>query len=84
MDIDAYMEIDEGPSISKAAALLEGTDASIDKRWADLSDQALDDEIAAYRSGIEDISKELEALGVIVSLEERSDGDGAGIAGLEV
>jgi hypothetical protein len=82
--MDAIMETDEAPSTSKAAALLEGTDASTDERWAELSDQALDEEIAAYRGGIEDISKELEALGVIVSLEERNDGDGAGIAGLEV
>ncbi|EIE19881.1 MT-A70-domain-containing protein [Coccomyxa subellipsoidea C-169] len=59
------MEIDEAPSTSKAAALLEGTEASADKRWAELSEQALDEEIAAYRGGIEDVSKELEALGVI-------------------
>ncbi len=84
METDAYMETDEAPSTSKAAALLEGTEASADKRWAELSDQALDEDIAAYRGGIEDVSKELEALGVIVSLEERTDGDGAGIAGMEV
>ncbi|CAL8466416.1 g5952 [Coccomyxa elongata] len=77
------MDIDDTPTSSKVSALLEGTDVEVDKRWSELSEQALDDEIAAYRGGIEDVSKELEALGVIVTLEDRNDGDGAGIAGTE-
>lgn len=78
------MDIDDTPTSSKVSALLEGTDVEMDKRWSELSEQALDDEIAAYRGGIEDVSKELEALGVIVTLEDRNDGDGAGTAGIEV
>ena len=78
------MDSDDAPTSSKLSALLEGTDAEVDKRWSELSEQALDDEIAAYRGGIEDVSKDLESLGVIVSLEDRNDGGGAGIAGMEV
>jgi len=78
------MDAEETPTTLKAAALLDGDEASTEKRWTELSDQALDEEIAAYRTGIEDVSKELEALGVIVCLEEQNGADGPDTAGIEV
>lgn len=78
------MDVEGLPTTLKAAAVLDGDEASTEKRWSELSDQALDEEIAAYRTGIEDVSKELEALGVIVCLEEQNGAVGPDTAGIEV
>lgn len=59
--------------------------AAAELRWADLSEEALDEEIAAYRQGIQDVSKQLQDLGVVVSLGEHDDvSDGGQQEGKEV
>ena len=61
-----------------AAPLPDIDAAAAELRWGDLSDEALDEEIAAYRQGIQDVSKQLQDLGVVVSLGEHDGGRGGG------
>ncbi|CAL5225927.1 g8721 [Coccomyxa viridis] len=60
----------EANGVDKASRLLNGSEAGAEARWAALTDADLDDEIAAYRQGIRDVSNELQALGVAVSIDE--------------
>lgn len=60
----------QGCGVDKASKLLNGSEATADARWAALTDADLDDEIAAYRQGIRDVSNELQSLGVAVSIDE--------------
>lgn len=82
------MDVDEqkGASDATAAAvaLLDGDEASAETRWAEASDVTLDKEIEAYRRGIEDISKALEASGVQICPEEQDAVDGGANAEVEV
>lgn len=56
--------------VEEATALLKSCEAAAETRWAALSDADLDNEIAAFRKGIRDVSNELQSLGVAVSIEE--------------
>ena len=60
----------ESNGVDKASRLLNGSEAGAEARWAALTDPDLDDEIAAYRQGIRDVSNELQSLGVAVSIDE--------------
>lgn len=72
------MEADDRPAgtdcIAAAAALLDIDAAAAEQRWTELPEDALDEEILAYRTGIHDVSGRLQELGVVVSLGEQ---DGA-------
>ena len=70
---------------TSAAPLPDIDAAAAELRWGELSDEALDEEIAAYRQGIQDVSKQLQDLGVVVSLGEHDGGsDGGEQEGKEV
>ena len=60
----------KGNGAEEASALLNGTETGAEAKWAALSDADLDDEIAAFRRGIRNVSNELESLGVTVSIDE--------------
>jgi len=60
----------KGNGAEEASALLNGTETGAEATWAALTDAALDDEIAAFRRGIRNVSNELESLGVTVSIDE--------------
>lgn len=60
----------KGNGAEEASTLLNGTETGAEARWAALSDADLDDEIAAFRRGIRNVSNELESLGVTVSIDE--------------
>ena len=60
----------KGNGAEEASALLNGTETGAEARWAALSDADLDDEIAAFRRGIRNVSNELESLGVTFSIDE--------------
>lgn len=68
----------------EASALLNGTEAAAEARWAALSDADLDAEIEAFRRGITDVSKELQSLGVAVSIDEAQPETQAGPEDAEV
>ena len=59
-------------AVDIAKALLDKEDDGVEQRWKGLSDTELEDEIAAYREGIQAFSKELEARGIEVSLQEEA------------
>ena len=72
---------------SQAQQLLQGTDSEADARWQQLADAALDQEVALYREGIEDMTRVLKGFGVEVSADDATDRDRtktAGIPGVEV
>lgn len=64
-----------------ADTLLALDPAAASARWAALDDDALDAEVAAYRTALEGLRSELAALGRTVELE---DGQAGTIAGVEV
>ena len=76
LDVDVQINLSnsdarvKGNEVEKASGLLNASEAAAEARWAALTDTDLDDEIAAYRQGVRDISKELESLGVAVSIDE--------------
>ncbi len=70
--------------VEEATALLDGCEAAAETRWAALSDADLDSEIAAFRKGIRDVSNELQALGVAVSIDEPSADAPTGLDDAEV
>jgi hypothetical protein len=83
------MEADDRPvtttdPIAAATSLLDGDEAAAEQRWAELPEDALDHEIATYRSGIQDVSTRLQELGVVVSLGEQDEGDGGAGENAEV
>ena len=67
-----------------ATALVGESEAAAEARWAALSDAEVDSEIAAFRQGIRDISKELQSLGVAVNADEFQAPQLAGQEGAEV
>lgn len=74
--------------LSAIEKLLNRGEAVAEETWKSLSDIELDSEIKAYREGVSEISKELEARGVANSLEvdskaEEAEGT-ARIPGVEV
>ncbi len=56
------------------AALLDGSDAAVEKRWAAMADEDLDREIKAYRASVLGVNAQLQGLGVAVSLDDREPG----------
>ena len=77
-------EVDRRFTSEAATALVGESEAAAEARWAALSDAEVDSEIAAFRQGIRDISKELQSLGVAVSADEGQALQPAGQEGAEV
>jgi hypothetical protein len=82
--MDANEPVGTSDSTTAVLALLDGDEASAEKKWTNLSDRELDEEIEAFRRGIEEISKALEASGVEICQDEQNAADGGVTADVEV